>query len=70
MHMHRAADLATDEPIWLKKAPGYFSPVSAAEGGFLDKIKSFFSKSEPAAVETTRSEIRSRRRNSGKSLHL
>ncbi|CCZ21657.1 dSBA oxidoreductase [Acetobacter sp. CAG:977] len=29
-----------------------FSPVSAAEGGFLDKIKSFFSKSEPAAVET------------------
>ena len=25
MHMHRAADLVTDEPIWLKKAPGYFS---------------------------------------------
>ena len=24
MHMHRAADLVTDEPIWLKKAPGYF----------------------------------------------
>lgn len=29
MHMHRAADLVTDEPIWLKKAPGYFSLVAA-----------------------------------------
>lgn len=29
MHMHRAADLVTDEPIWLKKAPGYFSFVAA-----------------------------------------
>ena len=29
MHMHRAADLVTDEPIWLKKAPGYFSIVVA-----------------------------------------
>ena len=29
MHMHRAADLVTDEPIWLKKAPGYFSFVVA-----------------------------------------
>ena len=29
MHMHRVADLATDEPIWLKKAPGYFSLVAA-----------------------------------------
>ena len=28
-HMHRAADLVTDEPIWLKKAPGYFSLVAA-----------------------------------------
>lgn len=27
MHMHCAADLVTDEPIWLKKAPGYFSLV-------------------------------------------
>ena len=24
MHMHRAADLVTDEPIWLKKAPRIF----------------------------------------------
>lgn len=29
MHMHCAADLVTDEPIWLKKAPGYFSLVAA-----------------------------------------
>ncbi len=29
MHMHHAADLVTDEPIWLKKAPGYFSFVVA-----------------------------------------
>ena len=29
MHMHRAADLVTDEPIWLKKVPGYFSFVVA-----------------------------------------
>lgn len=29
MHMHRAADLVTDEPIWLKEAPGYFSFVAA-----------------------------------------
>ena len=29
MHMHCAADLVTDEPIWLKKAPGYFSFVVA-----------------------------------------
>lgn len=29
MHMHCAADLVTDEPIWLKKAPGYFSFVAA-----------------------------------------
>ena len=29
MHMHRAADLVTDEPIWLKKAPEYFSFVAA-----------------------------------------
>lgn len=29
MHMHGAADLVTDEPIWLKKAPGYFSFVAA-----------------------------------------
>ena len=31
MHMHRAADLVTDEPIWLKKAPGYFSLVAAGQ---------------------------------------
>lgn len=24
MHMHRAADLVTDEPIWLKKHPDIF----------------------------------------------
>ena len=29
MHMHHAADLVTDESIWLKKAPGYFSFVVA-----------------------------------------
>ena len=29
MHMHRAADLVTDEPILLKKAPEYFSFVAA-----------------------------------------
>ena len=25
MHMHCADDLVNDEPVWLKKAPGYFS---------------------------------------------
>ncbi len=24
MHMHCADDLVNDEPVWLKKAPGYF----------------------------------------------
>lgn len=26
MHMHRAADLVTDEPIWLKKSTRIFFP--------------------------------------------
>ena len=39
MHMHRAADLVTDEPIWLKKAPGYFSLVAAGHDGHLSLIQ-------------------------------
>ena len=38
MHMHRAADLVTDEPIWLKEAPGYFSFVAAGHAAcYADK---------------------------------
>ena len=29
MHMHRAADLVSGEPVWLKKRPGYFSFATA-----------------------------------------